>query len=166
MYKFVATAVVCMGLLVSGVASAGDLKIGFVNTERVFREAPIALKAQKKLEKEFAARDADLQKTAKQARDLQSQLEKDNGTLSDSDRRNKERDLANLNRDYQRTLREFREDLNVRRNEELAIVQDKARKAIKAYGDAEKFDVILEEAVYFSPKIDITDKIIRSLGDK
>ena len=155
-----------MGLLVSGVASAGDLKIGFVNTERVFREAPIALKAQKKLEKEFASRDADLQKTAKQARDLQSQLEKDNGTLSDSDRRNKERDLANLNRDYQRTLREFREDLNVRRNEELAIVQDKARKAIKAYGDAEKFDVILEEAVYFSPKIDITDKIIRSLSDK
>ena len=86
--------------------------------------------------------------------------------MSDTDRRNKERDLANLNRDYQRALREFREDLNVRRNEELAIVQDKARKAIKAYGDAEKFDVILEEAVYFSPKIDITDKIIRSLGDK
>ena len=166
MYKFVATAVVCMGLLVSGAASAADLKIGFVNTERVFREAPIALKAQKKLEKEFASRDADLQKTAKQARDLQAQLEKDNGTMSDTDRRNKERDLANLNRDYQRSLREFREDLNVRRNEELAIVQDKARKAIKAYGDAEKFDVILEEAVYFSPKIDITDKIIRSLGDK
>ncbi len=166
MYKFVATTLVCLGLLVSGAASAADLKIGFVNTERVFREAPIALKAQKKLEKEFASRDADLQKMAKQARDLQSQLEKDNGTLSDSDRRNKERDLANLNRDYQRTLREFREDLNVRRNEELAIVQDKARKAIKAYGDAEKFDIILEEAVYFSPKIDITDKIIRSLGDK
>jgi outer membrane protein len=165
-YKFVATTLVCLGLLVSGAASAADLKIGFVNTERVFREAPIALKAQKKLEKEFASRDADLQKMAKQARDLQSQLEKDNGTLSDSDRRNKERDLANLNRDYQRTLREFREDLNVRRNEELAIVQDKARKAIKAYGDAEKFDIILEEAVYFSPKIDITDKIIRSLGDK
>jgi outer membrane protein len=155
-----------MGLLAPAAASAVELKIGFVNTERVFREAPIALKAQKKLEKEFASRDADLQKMAKQARDLQSQLEKDNGTLSDTDRRNKERDLANLNRDYQRTLREFREDLNVRRNEELAIVQDKARKAIKAYGDAEKFDVILEEAVYFSPKIDITDKIIRSLGDK
>jgi outer membrane protein len=165
-YKLVATAVVCMGLLASGAASAVDLKVGFVNTERVFREAPIALKAQKKLEKEFASREADLQKTAKQARDLQAQLEKDNSTMSDTDRRNKERDLANLNRDYQRALREFREDLNVRRNEELAIVQDKARKAIKAYGDAEKFDVILEEAVYFSPKIDITDKIIRSLGDK
>jgi len=155
-----------MGLLASGAALAVELKIGFVNTERVFREAPIALKAQKKLEKEFASREADLQKTAKQARDLQAQLEKDNSTMSDTDRRNKERDLANLNRDYQRALREFREDLNVRRNEELAIVQDKARKAIKAYGDAEKFDVILEEAVYFSPKIDITDKIIRSLGDK
>jgi len=152
-------------MMTAGVASA-DVKIGFVNTERVFREAPIALQAQKKLEKEFAPREAGLQKMAKQARDLQAQLEKDGALLSDTDRRNKERDLANLNRDYQRTLREFREDLNVRRNEELSKVQDRARKVIHAYGVAEKYDVILEEAVYFSPKIDITDKIIRALSDK
>lgn len=165
MNKVLAAVILCAGMLTAGVASA-DIKIGFVNTERVFREAPIALQAQKRLEKEFAARDAELQKMAKQARDLQAQLEKDGAILSDTERRNKERDLANLNRDYQRTLREFREDLNVRRNEELSKIQDRARKAIQAYGEAEKFDVILEEAVYFSPKIDITDKIIRALSDK
>ncbi|MHB0991371.1 MAG: OmpH/Skp family outer membrane protein [Burkholderiales bacterium] len=149
-------------LLVSSQALA-DMKIGFVNTERVFREAPIAIAAQKKLEKEFAPRDAELQKMAKQARDLQSQLEKGSAMLSDSDRRNKERDLANINREYQRLLREFREDLNVRRNEELTKVQDRARKAIQSYGESEKYDVILEDAIYFSPKIDITDHIIHML---
>lgn len=149
-------------LLASSLAMA-DMKIGFVNTERVFREAPIAIAAQKKLEKEFAPRDAELQKMAKQARDLQSQLEKGSAMLSDNDRRNKERDLANINREYQRILREFREDLNVRRNEELTKVQDRARKAIQSYGEAEKYDVILEDAIYFSPKIDITDHIIHML---
>lgn len=151
-------------MLALSTASLADIKIGFVNTDRVFREAPIALTAQKKLEKEFASRDAELQKMAKQARELQSQLEKDSAALSDTDRRNKERDLANLNREYQRSLREFREDLNLRRNEELVKVQDRARKAIQAYGEAEKYDIILEDAIYFSPKIDITDRIIRTLS--
>lgn len=155
---------VAVAMLALSTASLADIKIGFVNTDRVFREAPIALMAQKKLEKEFASRDMDLQKMAKQARDLQSQLEKDSATMSETDRRNKERDLANLNREYQRSLREFREDLNLRRNEELIKVQDRARKAIQAYGEAEKYDVILEDAIYFSPKIDITDRIIRTLS--
>lgn len=155
---------VAAALLLASASSLADIKIGFVNTERVFREAPIALAAQKKLEREFASRDAELQKMAKQARDLQGLIEKDGVTLSDADRRNKERDLANLNREYQRSVREFREDLNLRRNEELVKVQDRARKAIQAYGEAEKYDVILEDAIYFSPKIDVTDRIIRSLA--
>jgi len=155
---------VAAALLVASTASLAEMKIGFVNTERVFREAPIALTAQKKLEREFATRDAELQKMAKQAKELQNQIEKDGVTLSDADRRNKERDLANLNREYQRNVREFREDLNLRRNEELVKVQDRARKAIQAYGEAEKYDVILEDAIYFSPKIDISDRIIRSLS--
>lgn len=151
-------------LLVASQLVMADMKIGFVNTDRVFREAPIALAAQKKLEKEFAPRDIELQKMAKQAHDLQIQLEKDNDTLSDTDRRNKERDLANINREYQRSLREFREDLNLRRNEELIKVQDRARKAIQTYGEVEKYDVILEDAIYYSPKIDITDRIIHMLA--
>jgi len=147
-------------------AGAAEFKIGFVNTERVFREAAPAVKAQKKLEKEFAARDQELQKMTKQAKDLQTYLEKEGVTISDADRRNKERDLANLNRDFQRLQREFREDLNLRRNEELAQVQERANKVIQSIAEAEKFDLILQEAVYASPRIDITDKVLKSLTEK
>jgi outer membrane protein len=143
-----------------------DSKIGFVNTERLLREAPLSVAAQKKLEREFAARDQDLQKLAKQARDLQAQLDKDGVTMSDSDRKAKERDLGNLNRDLQRQSREFREDLNLRRNEELGQIQERARKAIQDIAKAEKFDLIVEQAVYVDPKSDITDRVMKALGGK
>ena len=157
-------AVILMGLTWQAVAA--EFKIGFVNTERVFREAAPAVKAQKKLEKEFATRDQELQKMTKQAKDLQAYLEKEGITISDAERRNKERDLANLNRDFQRLQREFREDLNLRRNEELAQVQERANKVIQSIAEAEKFDLILQEAVYASPRIDITDKVLKSLTEK
>ena len=156
-------------LLASGaaMAQAADYKIGFVNTERLFREAAPAKRAQSKLEKEFAARDADIQKLSKQVRDLQASLEKDGVTMSESDRRNKERDLANLSRDLTRQQREFREDLNLRRNEELASVQERANKVIQQIAEAEKFDLILQDPVVFaSQRIDITEKVIKALADK
>ena len=143
-----------------------DTKIGFVNTERLVREAPLSVTAQKKLEREFAARDQELQKLAKQARDLQAQLDKDGVTMSDSDRKAKERDLGNLNRDLQRQGREFREDLNLRRNEELGQIQERARKAIQDIARAEKFDLIVEQAVYVDPKHDITERVMKALGGK
>ncbi len=148
-------------------AQAADYKIGFVNTERLFREATPAKRAQQKLEKEFAARDADIQKVSKQVRDLQAALEKDGATMSEPERRNKERDLANLSRDLQRTQREFREDLNLRRNEELASVQERANRVIQQIAEAEKFDLILQDpVVYASQRIDITEKVIKALADK
>ena len=151
----------------AGAADAADYKIGFVNTERLFREAAPAKRAQQKLEKEFAARDAEIQKMSKQVRDLQAALEKDGVTMSEADRRNKERDLANLSRDLQRGQREFREDLNLRRNEELASVQERANKVIQQIAEAEKFDLILQDPVVFaSQKIDITAKVVKALADK
>jgi outer membrane protein len=148
-------------------AQAGEYKIGFVNTERLFREAAPAKRAQQKLEKEFAGRDADIQKLSKQVRDLQGLLERDSVTMAESDRRNKERDLANMSRDLQRLQREFREDLNLRRNEELAAVQERANKVIQQIAEAEKFDLILQDpVVYASQRIDITDKVIKALADK
>src|SRR5438876_8031406 len=93
-------------------AQAADYKIGFVNTERLCREAAPAKRAQQKLEREFAARDAEIQKMSKQVRDLQSALDKDSATMQEAERRNKESDLANLSRDLQRSQREFREDVN------------------------------------------------------
>src|SRR5438067_10987176 len=139
-------------------AQSGDYKIGFVNTERLFREATPAKRAQQKLEREFAARDAEIQKLSKQVRDLQSVLDKDGATMPENDRRNKERDLANLSRDLQRGQREFREDVNLRRNEELAGFQERANKVILQIAEAEKFDLILQDpVVYASQRIDITD---------
>ncbi|MEW6120337.1 MAG: OmpH family outer membrane protein [Pseudomonadota bacterium] len=147
-------------------ATAAGAKIGFVNTERLLREAPLSVAAQKKLEKEFAPREQELQKLAKQARDLQAQLDKDGVTMSDSERKSKERDLGNLNRDLQRQGREFREDLNLRRNEELGQIQDRARKAIQDIARTEKFDIIIEQAVFVDPKSDITDRVMKALGGK
>jgi outer membrane protein len=153
-----------VGLMLS--ANALAEKIGFVNTERLLREAPLSLKAQKKLEKEFSGREQDLQKLAKQARDLQAQLDRDGVTMSDADRKNKERDLSNLNQTFQRQSREFREDLNQRRNEELTQIQERAKKAILDIAKSEKYDLIIEQAVYFNPKMDITDRVMKELGDR
>ena len=148
-------------------AQAADYKIGFVNTERLFRDAAPAKRAQQKLEKEFAARDAEIQKLAKQVRDLQTLLEKDGVTMAEAERRNRERDLANLSRDLTRSQREFREDLNLRRNEEFASVQERANKVIQQIAEAEKFDLIIQDpVVYASQKIDITEKVIKALADK
>lgn len=166
MKKIVMTMLALSLMQIGGVAAAAEFKIGFVNTERVFREAAPAQKAQKKLEKEFASRDQELQKMAKQAKDLQTYLEREGVTISDTERRNKERDLANLNRDFQRSQREFREDLNLRRNEELSAVQERANKAIIAIAESEKFDLILQEAVYASHRIDVTEKVLKALADK
>lgn len=144
-------------------AWAVETKIGFVNTERVFRESPLATKAQKKLEKEFSSREQEIQKMIKQARDLQSLLEKEGLTMTESDRTRRERDLGNLNRDIQRAQREFREDLNQRKNEEFAGVQERARKAIIDIAEKEKFDLILENVIYASTRVDITDRVIKSM---
>ena len=147
-------------------AQGSEVKIGFINSERLFREAAPAKRAQQKLEKEFAGRDAEIQKLSKQIRDLQSVLEKDSVTMPEAERRDKERDLANKNRDLQRMQREFREDLNLRRNEELSAVQERANKVIQQIAADEKFDVIMQDVVYASPRIDITDRVIKALADK
>jgi outer membrane protein len=148
------------------VVSAQTPKIGFVNTERVFREAAPAKRAQQKLEREFAARNAELAKLEKQGRDLQTELERDNVTMTDAARREKERQLADASRSFQRLQRELREDLNQRRNEALAGVQESATRVINQIAEQERFDLILQEAVFASGKIDITDKVIKALADK
>jgi len=155
-------------LLAAGPAllNAQDLKIGFVSLDRILREAAPAVRAQKKLEKEFAPRDQEVQKLAKQVKDLQTLMEKEAVTMSESQRREREAELARQTRDLQRVQREFREDANVRRNEELSVIVQRAQEVIKQIAEAEKYDLILQEAVYRSPRIDITDKVIKALADK
>jgi outer membrane protein len=146
-------------------AVAAELKVGYVNSERVMRDAAPAMKSLKKLEKEFEKRDQELQRIAKQIQAMQENLEKNSVTMPEADKRNKEREFNDASREFQRKQREFREDLNQRRNEELAAVLERANKAIKQIAEAEKFDVILQEVVYANPRIDITDKVIKALAD-
>jgi outer membrane protein len=161
-YSIVAALAACLAFA----AAAQAPRIGFVNTERVFREAAPAKRAQQKLEREFAARNAELAKLEKQGRDLQVELEKDSVTLPEAQRREKERLLADVSRNFQRLQREIREDLNLRRNEELAQVQERATRAINQIAESEKFDLVVQEAVFASSRIDITDKVIKALADK
>lgn len=141
-------------------------KLGYVNFERILQESAPAKKAQVKLEKEFSGRKGEIDKIEKQGRDLEILLQKEAVTLPDAEKNAKERQLAQLTRDYQRMQRELREDLNLRRSEEVAALQERAYKAIKELAEKEKYDLIFLEAIYASSKIDITDKVLKSLADK
>jgi outer membrane protein len=149
----------------SAAATEAEVKVGFVNGQRVINESPQAAKAKKKLEKEFEKRDQELQKMAKQLQALQESLEKNGLTMSESERRAKEREFNETNREFQRRQREFREDLNLRQNEEMASLYERVNRVIKQVAESEKYDIILQEAVYVSPRIDLTDKVIKALQD-
>ncbi len=146
------------------VAQAQELKIGYVNSERVLREANPAKAAQAKLESEFGKREKDLADVASKLKAASDKLEKDAPTLSEAERARRQRDLVEQDRDFQRKRREFQEDLNNRKNEELALVVDRANKVIKQIFDSEKYDLILQEVVFAGPRIDITKKVIDALN--
>jgi outer membrane protein len=161
---FVALTASLQPALAADAPAGAGLKVGVVDTERIMRESAPADRVKKKIEKEFAGRDQDLQKMAKQAKDMQTSLEKDGVTMSDSDRQAKERELAALTREVQRKDRELREDFNRRRNEELSGMLEQINKVIRKMAEAEKYDLILQDAVYRSPRIDVTDKVLKALG--
>ncbi len=146
-------------------SQAADIKIGFVDVERIRRESAPAERASKQLEKEFAPRAQELQRREAEIKSTQSGLERDAMTMSESDRRAREQELARLSIDFQRLQREYREDLNLRRNQELASLFERADRVIKKIANAEKYDLILQEAVYRSPRIDITDKVLKALAE-
>jgi outer membrane protein len=150
-------------LVSTGVMAEG--KIGFVNSQRILNDAPQAARAKKKIEKDFEKRDQELQRIAKQLQGLQESMDKNSVTMAESERRTKEREFGELTRDFQRKQREFREDLSQRQNEEMAAIFERVNKIIKQIAEAEKYDIIFQEAVYANPRIDITDKVITALGD-
>jgi outer membrane protein len=138
-------------------------KLGFVNTERILRDSVPAQRAQKKIESEFMKRDQELARIADQLKRMQDELDRNGVTMSESQRRTREREFGELNREFQRRQREFREDLNQRRNEELAQVVELANRVIRQIAEQEKFDIIFQDTVFASPRIDITDKVIKAL---
>ena len=141
-----------------------ELKIGFVSTERIFAESKPAKKATENLKKEFADREKQLQSLSQEIRDKQNTLEKDSLSLNDKQKKQLERDIATMSREFQRSQRQLREDLNIRRNEELNVVLQIANGVIQDIAKKEGFDLILQEAVYRSDKIDITDIVIKALS--
>jgi len=148
----------------ASVAQAQDFKMGFVNTERVFREAASAKQAQAKLEQEFSRREKELVETGNTLKAASEKLEREAPTLSESQRVSRQKQLVEQDRDFQRKRREFQEDLNARKNEEQQVVVERANRAVKQVAESEKYDVIFQEAVYVNPKHDITDKVIKALN--
>jgi len=148
----------------TSMAQQANAKIGFVSTEKIMKEANPAKAAQAKIEKDFARRDKELQDLNARLRSASERLEKEAAVLAEPDRARRQREIAEMERDFQRRQREFREDLNQRRNEELSAVLEKANRAIKEIAEREKFDLILQEAVYVSPRLDITEQVVKLLN--
>ena len=157
--------VVLLGALALGAqAQAEEFRVGFVNTDRIFREANTAKAAQAKLEQEFSRREKELNDIGTNLKSLSDKFEREAPTLSEAQRGQRQKQLVDQDREFQRKRREFQEDLNARKNEELQQVLERANKVVKQVAEAEKYDVVLQEAVYINPKHDITDKVIKALN--
>ena len=159
-HLFLTTVIALAGFSVS----AQEFKIGIVNLDRIFREANSAKSAQAKLEQEFGKREKELSDVATQLKTLSDKYEREAPTLSETQRGTRQKQLVDQDRDFQRKRREFQEDLNARKNEELQQVIERANRVVKTLAEAEKYDLIVQEAVYVNPKHDITDKVLRSLN--
>ncbi len=151
-------------LVLGGTAHAQALKIGYVNTEKILRDSAPSKAADAKLQGEFSKRDKELQDLAARLKALGERLDRDAAVMQESDKVRRQREFAELEKDFQRKQREFREDFNQRRNEELSQIVERANRVIRSIAEAEKYDFILQEAVYASPQVDITEKVLRSLN--
>jgi len=148
-------------------AQSTELKVGYVQVDKILQEAPQTAESGKKLEKEFSPRSQELERMAKQIRELEAALSKDGMTITETERRSKERDVQNIKTEFQRKQRELREDINLRKNEELGSLQDRINKAVQTVAKADNYDLVMYSGVaYAADKIDITDKVLKLLGKK
>ena len=146
---------------------SAELKVGYVQVDKILQEAPQTAESGKKLEREFSPRSQELDRMSKQIKELETVLDKDGLTITEAERRNKERDVQNIKIEFQRKQRELREDINLRKNEELGSLQDRINKAVQTVAKAESYDLVMYSGVaYAADKIDITDKVLKLLGKK
>lgn len=156
-----------IGLMAFTLNASAEIKVGYVQVDKILQDAPQTAESGKKLEREFSPRTQELDRMSKQIKDSEAALDKDGLTISESDRRNKERDVQNLKIEFQRKQRELREDINLRKNEELSSLQDRINKAVQSVAETEGFDLVVYSGVaYASKKIDVTDKVLKLLGKK
>lgn len=149
---------------VSTASAQEAAKIGFVSLDRILRDSNPAKAAQSKLESEFSKRQKDLQDAGSRLKSTADKFDKDSPVLSESERTRRQRELADLDKDFQRRQREFNEDINQRKNEELAAVVDRANRVIRQIAESEKYDIVFQDAVFVNPRIDITDKVLKQLN--
>jgi outer membrane protein len=149
----------------TGISLAAEPKIGYVNAVKVIEQAPQGEAALKKLQAEFGPRDKKLVDMQQEIKKMEEDLERNALVMKDSDRREKERQLLGLKRELRRATQEFREDYNMRRNEELAALQKIVKQVIVEIAKQENYDLIVHEGtIYASSKIDITNKVLEKLN--
>lgn len=153
-----------LSLAMMAQSALADTKIGVVNPDRILRESAAAQSAQVKLEKEFASREKLLSVSAKALKADVEKYQKRASKMSNTERMAEERKLADRERSLQRRERELREDLNRRRNEELQSILMRSNEIIRDIARKGKYDLIVQEAVYVGPNVDITDQVIKALG--
>lgn len=152
-------------LLSLNISQAAELKVGYVQVDKILKEAPQTAESGKKLEREFSPRSLELDKMKKQIAAIESELDQESLSLSEIDKRNKQRKASNLKIEFQRKQRELREDINIRKNEELSVLQDRINNAVKTVSESEGYDLVMYGGVaYASNKIDITDKVLKLLS--
>jgi outer membrane protein len=161
--RLAAVAALCAAC-VHAVAQEASAKIGYVSLERIIRESTAAKSAQERIQQEFSRRDKELQELSARLKQTSERLERDAPVLAEGERLRRQRELTDLDREFQRKQREFREDVNQRRNEELASVIDRANRVIRQIAEQERYDVIIQDAVHVSPRIDMTEKVLRALN--
>jgi outer membrane protein len=162
--RLLALSLVALGLISAQVAHAQTPKIGYVNTERILRDSAPSKAADQKLQAEFSKRDKELQDVAARLKALGERIDRDAAVTQEAEKVRRQREFAELEKDFQRKQREFREDFNQRRNEELSQIVERANRVIKQLAEAEKYDFIIQEAVYASPQVDITERVLKSLN--
>jgi outer membrane protein len=152
-------------LAAAPLAAQEQFKIGVVNSDRILRDSAPARAAMQKLEAEFSKRDKEIQDMGARLKTAAERFEKDGPVISETDRVRRQRELAEMDREFQRKTREFREDFNQRRNEELQALLERTNRIIRQIAEQEKYDLILQEAVYFNPRIDMTERVLRALNN-
>lgn len=163
-FQLLAVGFLTLGLFVAQAAQAQAPKIGYVNTERILRDSAPSKAADQKLQAEFSKRDKELQDVAARLKALGERIDRDAAVTQESEKVRRQREFAELEKDFQRKQREFREDFNQRRNEELSQIVERANRVIKQLAEQEKYDFIIQEAVYASPQVDITERVLKALN--
>lgn len=161
---FLSLMVGLLSLLSSSVIQAQETRVAIFDPQRVMRESNPAKQAEAKIEQEFSKRNKELLDMAGKIKLLAEKLDKDASVISDSDRIKRQRELTELDQEFKRKQRIFNEDVSQRKNEEISAIGDRTYKIVKQIAEAEKYDVVLQDAVYYNPRIDITDKVLKALA--